>query len=87
MCPIASGAIDELLEAIDNKVSEGKPFDIYPLYQNLTMDVIARTSLGVHSTAQKGTNDVLVKLARIIFSANMSFLLLLTCKYKSVINE
>lgn len=80
MSYIVDGAVNELVEAAGKKASQNKTFDIYPLYQNLTMDVIARTSLGVHSTAQQGKDDIFLKLAKMIFTLNVTYLTVLTCK-------
>lgn len=84
MSYIVEGAVDELVEAVENKSADGKPFDIYPLYQNLTMDVIARTSLGLHSEAQSGNDDTFIKLARIIMNTRMSFIAALTFSFTEI---
>lgn len=69
MSPIINEAIEELLSNIERKSKTGKPFDVFQLYQALTIDVIGRCALGIHTDVQKDAEEHdLVKSARIIFS-------------------
>lgn len=81
MSPIINEAVDELVEAVEQKANTKKPFNIFTLYQNLTMDVIARTALGVHSRAQKGVNEPFLRVARILFSVEISLLIVLSFSF------
>ncbi|XP_054708508.1 cytochrome P450 3A5-like isoform X2 [Uloborus diversus] len=78
MNPIIRKTVDELMEAVDKKASEGNVFNIYPLYQNLTMDAISRTSLGIHTNAQTNPEEPFVRMGRAFFSLNMSSLFLIS---------
>ncbi|XP_035224205.1 cytochrome P450 3A8-like [Stegodyphus dumicola] len=84
MNPIVSQAVDELVEAVVRKSAEGKPFNIYKLYQNLTMDIIARTSLGVHTNAQKDENEPYLTHSRVIFSLEMDYFSLFAFSFPEV---
>ncbi|XP_022256482.1 cytochrome P450 3A29-like isoform X1 [Limulus polyphemus] len=69
MSSIMNYAIQELLTNIEKKSQEGKPFDVYKLYQSLTMDVIGRCALGIQTDVQKSPEEhELVKNSRVIFS-------------------
>ncbi|KFM60151.1 Cytochrome P450 3A21, partial [Stegodyphus mimosarum] len=84
MYPIISQAVDELVEAVEKKYEEGKPFNIYKLYQNLTLDVIARTSLGVHTNAQKDENEPYLRHSKAAFSLEMGYFLLFAFSFPEI---
>ncbi|GIY50882.1 cytochrome P450 3A29, partial [Caerostris extrusa] len=61
MAPIMNTAIDSLVANVDKKCASGESFDIYPMYQGLTMDVIGRTAFGIQTDSQNNPNDPLLR--------------------------
>lgn len=74
MSPIMNDAIDNLLENLNEKCQSGENFDIYTLYQRLTMDVIGRTAFGIQTNVQKNPDDPLLRLAYILFHFPFPFI-------------
>ncbi|KAF8788772.1 Cytochrome P450 3A24 like protein [Argiope bruennichi] len=71
MAPIMSNAIDSLVENVEKKCSSGEPFNIYPMYQGLTMDVIGRTAFGIQTDSQNNPDDPLLRSSKILFSGDI----------------
>ncbi|GFV87356.1 thromboxane-A synthase [Trichonephila clavipes] len=61
MAPIMNSAIDSLMNNVEKKCATGEEFDIYLMYQGLTMDVIGRTAFGIQTDAQNNPNDTLLR--------------------------
>lgn len=52
MTPMIDSAVDEFIENIEKKSKLGVEFDIYDMFQALTMDVIGRTAFGIKTNVQ-----------------------------------
>lgn len=82
MTPIINDAINSFLHNIESKSAKGESFDIYPMYQGLTMDVIGRTAFGIQTDVQSNPNDPLLRSARVLISGgNPSMLSMIAGKY------
>ncbi|GFV79921.1 cytochrome P450 3A9 [Trichonephila clavipes] len=83
MAPIMNSAIDSLVENVEKKSASGEPFDMYPLFQGLTMDVIGRTAFGIHTDSQNNPNDPLLRSSKVLLENNdiRNPLALLASKY------
>uniref|UniRef100_A0A914V422 Cytochrome P450 n=1 Tax=Plectus sambesii TaxID=2011161 RepID=A0A914V422_9BILA len=66
MEPTIQDSIRALMHQLEQKVDE--PFDVYPLYQELTLDVIERTALGKKETHFGQGPNPFIKPLRNIFS-------------------
>ncbi|XP_054709648.1 cytochrome P450 3A24-like [Uloborus diversus] len=85
MAPIMNGAIDSLLKNVEKKSNRGEAFDIYPMYQGLTMDVIGRTAFGIQTDVQNDPNDPFLRSARILFSGDVrSIFFLLSVSFRKL---
>ncbi|RWS15051.1 protein SZT2-like isoform X7 [Dinothrombium tinctorium] len=75
--------VNTLLENIDKFGAGGKEFDIYPLFQGLTMETIGRSAFGITTEAQKNQNDPFLLAAKAIFefSSKNSILLALSLMF------
>ncbi|GFS94156.1 cytochrome P450 3A24 [Nephila pilipes] len=71
MAPIMNSAIDSLVENVEKKSTSGDSFDIYPLFQGLTMDVIGRTAFGIQTDAQNNPDDPLLRSSKILLSRDI----------------
>ncbi|XP_035221635.1 cytochrome P450 3A24-like isoform X2 [Stegodyphus dumicola] len=71
MAPIINDAIDSLINNVEKKSKAGESFDIYPMYQGLTMDVIGRSAFGIQTDVQNDPNDPFLRSARVIFSGDI----------------
>ncbi|GIY20841.1 cytochrome P450 3A4 [Caerostris darwini] len=71
MAPIMNSAIDSLVANVDKKCVSGEPFDIYPMYQGLTMDVIGRTAFGIQTDSQNNPEDPLLRTSKIFLSGDI----------------
>ncbi|XP_064626737.1 cytochrome P450 3A11-like [Lineus longissimus] len=59
--PLITKACDTMMDILEEKSKEVKPFDVLPYYQGLTMDVISSTAFGLEIEAQKDPeNEFLV---------------------------
>lgn len=84
MAPIINGAIDSLLKNVEKKSMVGDSFDVYPMYQGLTMDVIGRTAFGIQTDVQNDPNDSFLRCARVLFSGDVrNPLVILTSSFRS----
>ncbi|GFR09424.1 thromboxane-A synthase [Trichonephila clavata] len=83
MAPIMNSAIDSLVNNVENKCAAGEEFDIYLMYQGLTMDVIGRTAFGIQTDAQNNPNDPLLRSSKILLSGDLrrNYLFVLASTY------
>ncbi|XP_035214390.1 cytochrome P450 3A19-like [Stegodyphus dumicola] len=68
MAPIINDAVDSLINNVERKSNAGESFDIYSMYQGLTMDVIGRTAFGIQTDVQNDPNDPFIRSARVLLS-------------------
>ncbi|GIY20843.1 cytochrome P450 3A29 [Caerostris darwini] len=71
MAPIMNTAIDSLVANVGKKCDAGEAFDIYPMYQGLTMDVIGRTAFGIQTDSQNNPNDPLLRSSKVLFAREL----------------
>lgn len=58
MTTLVNDAIKELCDRIGQCSHDGNnEFDIYPLYQSLTMDAICRAAFGIRTNCQQSAGD------------------------------
>ncbi|GIY91601.1 cytochrome P450 3A4 [Caerostris extrusa] len=85
MAPIMNSTIDSLVANVGKKCDAGEAFDIYPMYQGLTMDVIGRTAFGIQTDSQNNPDDPLLRSSKILFSRDIrSPLGLLALSFRSL---
>lgn len=72
MAPIMNTAIDSLISKVEMKCESGEEFDIYPMFQGLTMDVIGRTAFGIQTDSQNNPNDPLLRSSKILLSGEIT---------------
>ncbi|GFS74159.1 cytochrome P450 3A1 [Nephila pilipes] len=85
MAPIMNSAIDSLVNNVEKKSAVGEEFDIYLMYQGLTMDVIGRTAFGIQTDAQNNPNDPLLRSSKLLFSGDIrNFLFILAISFRSL---
>ncbi|CAL1299476.1 unnamed protein product [Larinioides sclopetarius] len=72
MAPIMNTAVDSLMSKVEKQCEAGEEFDIYPMFQGLTMDVIGRTAFGIQTDAQNNPNDPLLRSSKILFSGDIT---------------
>ncbi|GFQ64052.1 cytochrome P450 3A5 [Trichonephila clavata] len=85
MAPIMNSAIDSLVENVEKKSASGEPFDMYPLFQGLTMDVIGRTAFGIHTDSQNNPNDPLLRSSKVLLENDIrNPLALLAISFRSL---
>ncbi|KAF8788941.1 Cytochrome P450 3A24 like protein [Argiope bruennichi] len=71
MAPIMNSAIDSLVSNVEKKCSADESFDIYPMYQGLTMDVIGRTAFGIQTDLQNNPDDPLLRCSKVFFDRDI----------------
>ncbi|CAM1302716.1 CYP3A4 (predicted) [Pycnogonum litorale] len=74
-------AIDTMVRRIDDKAEKGEDFDIYQMFQGLTLDVIGRTAFGIQTRSQEDENDILLNVSREIFQRTLANRLLMRIKF------
>ncbi|XP_076348292.1 cytochrome P450 3A24-like [Tachypleus tridentatus] len=57
MTPIMQKCVGVLLEKIDQKAKTEEDFDIYKMYQGLTVDVLGQTAFGIQTNVQRNPKD------------------------------
>jgi cytochrome P450 len=67
MAPTATECVDLLVALLKEKARVGKPFDIYAMYQALTLDVIGRCAFGIHTDCQNNPNDEFLICCKQVF--------------------
>ncbi|GFV39314.1 cytochrome P450 3A41 [Trichonephila clavipes] len=65
-----NSSIDNMLEVLQARAQKGKEFDIFDIYQRLTMDVITKTAFGIQTDVQKNPKSRLLRATKLIFMAN-----------------
>ncbi len=66
--PLINDAIDALLENVEKNSEQDREFDIYELFQGLTMDTIGRSAFGIRTNVQRNPDDRFLKAAQAGFS-------------------
>ncbi|GBM55882.1 Thromboxane-A synthase [Araneus ventricosus] len=72
MVPIMNTTIDSFMSKVENKCEAGEEFDIYPMYEGLTIDIIAWTAFGIQTDSQNNPNDILLRTNNILFSEEIT---------------
>ncbi|XP_055925090.1 cytochrome P450 3A9-like isoform X1 [Argiope bruennichi] len=80
MAPIMNSAIDSLMNNVEKKYAAGEEFDIYPMFQGLTMDVIGRTAFGIQTDTQNDPNDPFLRAIKIILPGDITSPVVLLAK-------
>ncbi|ESO83981.1 hypothetical protein LOTGIDRAFT_108496, partial [Lottia gigantea] len=68
MFSIMNDCTDLFVENLDGKADDGKSFDIYSMFQCLTVDVIGRCAFGLQTDAQKDSTDPFLTQIRTLFN-------------------
>ncbi|KAF8793772.1 Cytochrome P450 3A21 like protein [Argiope bruennichi] len=63
-------SIETMLEVLQEKSKKGQGFDIFDVYQRLTMDVITKTAFGIQTDIQTNTKSSLLRATKLIFTAS-----------------
>ncbi|KAF8788770.1 Cytochrome P450 9e2 like protein [Argiope bruennichi] len=84
MAPIMNSAIDSLMNNVEKKCAAGEEFDIYPMFQGLTMDVIGRTAFGIQTDTQNDPNDPLLRTSKILLEGEITSVVLLATSFRSL---
>ena len=83
MVPIITSCADEMIDKLEPMAESGQEFNIYRIFEGMTMDTIHRTAFGIASDVQKHDPDhyKLINAHRVTLSAKTSELLasLLLC--------
>ncbi|RWS01682.1 Cytochrome P450 3A24-like protein, partial [Leptotrombidium deliense] len=65
---IMDETVNGLITSIDKLLANGTTeFDIYPLFQRLTLEVIGRSAFGITTEAQTNPNDPFLKALNAVF--------------------
>ncbi|RWS02942.1 cytochrome P450 3A8-like protein [Dinothrombium tinctorium] len=59
--------LNTLIEKIEKYALKGEDFDVYALFQGLTMEIIGRSAFGVATNAQSNPNDEFLLAAKSLF--------------------
>lgn len=65
-------SVDDLVKKIAAKAKTEEMFDIYELYQELSMDVIGRTAFGIEMEGEAPKNNPFLVNAKGIFSISLT---------------
>jgi hypothetical protein len=65
--PTVDDHVNDLISKLDEKASTGESFDIYKLYQDLTLHVIAQISFGVSRDVLSNPENDYLQLTKMIF--------------------
>ncbi|XP_015908100.1 cytochrome P450 3A24 isoform X2 [Parasteatoda tepidariorum] len=85
MSPLMNDAIQSLMINIDKKCKADEHFDIYKLYQGLTMDVVGRTAFGIQTDVQNNPKDPFLRAAKALFSGDIrNPLIILAVSFRSL---
>ncbi|GBN36410.1 Cytochrome P450 3A21 [Araneus ventricosus] len=60
-------SIETMLEILQEKAQKGIVFDIFDVYQRLTMDVITKTAFGIQTDVQTNTKSSILRATKLIF--------------------
>ncbi|RWS21994.1 cytochrome P450 3A8-like protein [Leptotrombidium deliense] len=76
---IMDDTVNGFIASIDKFVDEGtQEFDIYPLFQGLTLETIGRSAFGITTDAQTNPNDPFLLASKAFFNNNLTSHLLST---------
>uniref|UniRef100_A0A914WLT5 Cytochrome P450 n=1 Tax=Plectus sambesii TaxID=2011161 RepID=A0A914WLT5_9BILA len=67
LMPTVDEHINDLIEKLDAEAAEGRSFDIFKLYQDLTLNVVAQISFGVSKDVLSNPENNYLQLAKKIF--------------------
>ncbi|GBN26629.1 Cytochrome P450 3A21 [Araneus ventricosus] len=62
-----NSSIETMLEILQEKAQKGIVFDIFDVYQRLTMDVITKTAFGVQTDVQTNMKSSILRATKLIF--------------------
>ncbi|GIX82412.1 cytochrome P450 3A8, partial [Caerostris extrusa] len=65
-----NASIDIMLEVLQEGSQKGKEFEIFDVYQRLTMDVITKTAFGIQTDVQKNSKSGLLRATKLIFTTS-----------------
>ncbi|CAL1292654.1 unnamed protein product [Larinioides sclopetarius] len=60
-------SIETMLEILQEKAQKGIGFDIFDVYQRLTMDVIMKTAFGIQTDVQTNAKSSILRATKLIF--------------------
>ena len=90
MTPIIESTIKKFIDRVEEHSKKDQEFNIYELYQGLTMDTIAKAGFGFDTGSQDKTEDAVIDAARRSFETNMGqtlmFLWLVFPEFRFIIN-
>ncbi|XP_064630991.1 cytochrome P450 3A9-like isoform X2 [Lineus longissimus] len=67
MSPLMNQSIDDMMELLEKKEEDGKPFNVYAMFQGLTLDIIGECAFGMRVESQKNPKDPFLLRCRQIF--------------------
>ncbi|CAL1292652.1 unnamed protein product [Larinioides sclopetarius] len=62
-----NSSIETMLEILQEKAQKGIGFDIFDVYQRLTMDVITKTAFGIQTDVQTNAKSNILRATKLIF--------------------
>ncbi|GIY54435.1 cytochrome P450 3A8 [Caerostris darwini] len=65
-----NASIDIMLEVLQEGSQKGQEFEIFDVYQRLTMDVITKTAFGIQTDVQKNSKSGLLRATKLIFTTS-----------------
>ncbi|GIY54433.1 cytochrome P450 3A41 [Caerostris darwini] len=65
-----NSSIHIMLEVLQEKAEKGEEFEIFDVFQRLTMDVITKTAFGIQTDVQKNSKSSLLSATKLIFRTN-----------------
>lgn len=71
MTPLINQCNESMIKKLDEISENNNEFDIYKLYQRLTMDVICHCAFGIDTDMQNDVNSDLMKKAAVIFKQDV----------------
>src|SRR2546425_12852884 len=77
MLPVMGGAIHDLITKIENLGPSQQQFDIYAIFQRLTLDVIGRTAFGIRANVQQTDDHPFVNAAKTVIPSSFPLLSIL----------
>ncbi|GIX66718.1 cytochrome P450 3A8 [Caerostris extrusa] len=65
-----NSSIHVMLEVLQERAEKGEEFEIFDVFQRLTMDVITKTAFGIQTDVQKNSKSSLLAATKLIFRTN-----------------
>ncbi|UJR16825.1 hypothetical protein I4U23_003724 [Adineta vaga] len=81
MAPLVDQCIDSFLEKLSEIEKQNHEFDIYKLYQRLTMDVICHCAFGIDTDMQNDLDNEIMTKAAFVFKQDVERMLLSKLSY------